>query len=103
MKSKFTSAFLSANLAMFLLPSVWATCGGGGGGGMGGMAPAGGGMSMPQQVYYVPWKLAAAASADACGRTRSVLVPFVAGGAAEIQPACLSSAVVVCLTMRGDG
>src|SRR6185437_1542576 len=58
MKSKFTSAFLSANLAMFLLPSVWATCGGGGGGGMGGMAPAGGGVSMPQQVYYVPWKLA---------------------------------------------
>lgn len=58
MKSKFTAACLSANLAIFLLPSAWATCGGGGGGGMGGMAPAGGGMSTPQQVYYVPWKLA---------------------------------------------
>src|SRR5690242_17917057 len=42
---------------LFSLPAS-PTCGGGGGGGMGGMAPAGGGMSMPQQVYYVPWKMA---------------------------------------------
>src|ERR1700743_949782 len=36
---------------VFLVPQVWATCGGGGGGGMGGM---GAGASV--QTYQVPWK-----------------------------------------------
>jgi tetratricopeptide (TPR) repeat protein len=36
---------------VFLVPQIWATCGGGGGGGMGGM---GAGMSV--QTYTVPWK-----------------------------------------------
>ena len=40
---------------VFLVPQVWATCGGGGGGGMGGMS---GGMST--QTYQVPWKVISA-------------------------------------------
>ena len=40
-------------VALFVLPSAYATCGGGGGGGMGGTMPSG--MSQPQS-YVVPWR-----------------------------------------------
>jgi tetratricopeptide (TPR) repeat protein len=59
MKTKSTAFLYAIALAVFFSVSASATCGGGGGGGMGGMAPSsGGGPSMPQQVYYVPWKMA---------------------------------------------
>ena len=57
MKSPLARLLSLAICVSMLLPTASATCGGGGGGGMGGMAPHGAG-STPDQVYYVPWKLA---------------------------------------------
>jgi len=58
--------FLSLGaINVFVASTALATCGGGGGGGMGGMAPGGSGGGMPQQVYYVPWKMAKPTDASA--------------------------------------
>jgi tetratricopeptide (TPR) repeat protein len=53
--SLFQRILALAMIYVFLVPQVWATCGGGGGGGMGGMS---GGTST--QTYQVPWKVVSA-------------------------------------------
>jgi tetratricopeptide (TPR) repeat protein len=87
MKTTIVRALAVALMLAIAAPEGWATCGGGGGGGVGGMSPgSGGGAGMPEQVYYVPWKVL---QANEAARTEGLVLYWFPSSPEELQRSSL--------------